>query len=139
MSIAVGLLGPVGIGPTLLCALLGITVCTCTVTVSTASGLGVERSEYAPVPFFFTDVPIYAERGANAFIRLGWILSLVILSSVPAFVGTAPAVYERFGAFGVPVGAVRVGSLLLAVGLTAIVTRTAFGTAVRRFRDYHIE
>ncbi|WP_436911222.1 hypothetical protein [Halosimplex marinum] len=136
--VPLGLVGSVGIGRTLAIALLGGAVCACTASVAAMVGLGAERVEYAPVPFFFTDVPIYAELGAGAFLRHGLVLAIAVLASAPAFVGTAPPVSERIAAVGVPTGAVHVGSLLLAVVLAAAVARTAFETAVQRFREYQL-
>jgi hypothetical protein len=136
LIIPLGVVGPVGLGRTFLIALLGSAVCTCTAAVATMIGLGVERFNYAPVPFFFTDVPIYAEVGAAAFLRHGLVLGIGVFASVPAFVGTAPPVYETIAAFGVPPIVVQLGSLLFTLLLVAAITRTAFRTAVQRFQDY---
>lgn len=115
-----------------------MTVCACTAAIATAVGLGVERYEYGPAPFFFTDVPIYAEQGLSAFLRHGLVLVLGTLTSIPAFVGNAPPVYERIAALGVPAIAVQIGSLLLTLLLVIAVTGTAFRIAVQRFRNYQI-
>lgn len=136
--VPLGVVGPVGSGQTFLIALLGSTVCTCTAAVATMVGLGVERFNYAPIPFFFTDVPIYAEVGAAAFLRHGLVLAIGVFASIPAFVGTAPPIYEAISAHGVPTVVVQFGALLLTLLLAAIITRTAFRAAVQRFRDYQL-
>ncbi|QLH84915.1 hypothetical protein HZS54_05755 [Halosimplex pelagicum] len=137
-TVPLGIVGSVGVARTVLIALLGSAVCTCTASVAAAVGLGVERVEYAPVPFFFTDVPIYGELGATAFLRHGLVLAVGALASAPAFAGTAPPVVERVAALGVPTGVVEIGSLLLAVVLAAAIARIAFERAVQRFREYQI-
>jgi ABC-2 type transport system permease protein len=133
-----GVVGPVGFGQTFLIVLLGSAVCTCTAAVATMVGLDVERFNYAPVPFFFTDVPIYAEVGAAAFLRHGLVLAIGVFASIPAFVGTAPPIYEAIAAHGVPTVVVQIGALLLTLLFAAIITRTAFRAAVQRFRDYQL-
>lgn len=138
LVLPLGVSGVVGTGQTILIALIGMVLCACTAAVALAVGLGVERYEYGPAPFFFIDVPIYAEHGMSAFLRLGLILAIGALPSVPAFVGNAPPVYEAITARGVPVVAVQIGSLFLTLLLIAVVTRTAFKIAVQRFRDYQI-
>lgn len=136
--VPLGVVGPVGFGQTLLIALLGSAICTCTAAVATMVGLDVERFNYAPVPFFFTDVPIYAEVGAAAFLRHGLILSIGVFASVPAFVGTAPPVYEAIAVLGAPTVGIQIGSLVLTLLLVAVITRTAFRTAVQRFQAYQL-
>lgn len=136
--VPLGIVGPVGFGQTFLIALLGSAVCTCTAAVATMVGLGVERFNYAPVPFFFTDVPIYAEVGAAAFLRHGLVLAIGVFASIPAFVGTAPPIYEAIAAHGVPTAVVQIGALLLTLLIAPIITRTAFRVAVQRFRDYQL-
>jgi len=136
--VPLGVVGPVGFGQTFLIALLGSTVCTCTAAVATMVGLGVERFNYAPIPFFFTDVPIYAEVGAAAFLRHGLVLAIGVFASIPAFVGTAPPIYEAIAALGVPPVVVQIGSLLFTLLLVAVITRTAFKTAVQRFQEYQL-
>jgi hypothetical protein len=136
--VPLGVVGPVGFGQTFLIALLGSTVCTCTAAVATMVGLGVERFNYAPIPFFFTDVPIYAEVGAAAFLRHGLVLAIGVFASIPAFVGTAPPMYEAISAHGVPTVVVQFGALLLTLLLAAIITRTALRAAVQRFQEYQL-
>jgi len=50
--VLLGVVGSIGIAQTVLIALLGGAICPCTASVATMVGLGVERVEYAPVPFF---------------------------------------------------------------------------------------
>jgi|GEM_PF-5125736 len=136
--VPLGIVGSVGVARTFLTVFLGSAICACTASVATMVGLGVERVEYAPVPFFFTDTPIYGELGATAFLRHGLVLALAALASVPAFVGTARPVSERIAALGVSTAGIQLGSLLLALVLTVATTRTAARIAVRRFRDYQL-
>lgn len=136
--VPIGAVGPVGFGQTILIALLGSALCACTAAVATMVGLGVKRFNYAPIPFFFTDVPIYAEVGAAAFLRHGLVLAIGVFASIPAFVGTAPPVYEAIAALGVPPVVVQIGSLLFTLLLVAVITRTAFKTAVQRFQEYQL-
>jgi nitrate reductase gamma subunit len=102
-------------------------------------GLGVERVEYAPVPFFFTDTPIYTQLGIVAFLRHGLVLTIGVLASLPAFVGTAPLLSERIAALGVPIAGIQIGSVLLALLLAVATTRAAVTVAVQRFREYQLE
>jgi hypothetical protein len=136
--VPLGVVGSVGVAQTAVIALLGTVICPCTASVATVVGLGVERIEYAPVPFFFTDTPVYGELGATAFLRQGLVLAIGVLASLPAFVGTAPSVSGRIAALGVPTGGIQVGSLLLALLLAVAITRTAARIAVQRFRDYQL-
>ena len=136
--VPLGIVAPVGFGQTVLIALLGIAVCTCTAAVTTMVGLGVERFNYAPVPFFFTDVPIYAEVGAAAFIRYGLVLAIGVFASIPAFVGTTPPVYEAITPHWVPTVVIQISALLLTLLLAAVITRAAFKASVQRFRDYQL-
>ena len=136
--VPLGVVGSVGVAQTALIALLGSVICPCTASVATMVGLGVERIEYAPVPFFFTEAPVYGELGATAFLRQGLVLAIGVLASLPAFVGTAPSVSERIAALGVPTASIQVGSLLLALLLAVAITRTAARIAVQRFRDYQL-
>ena len=136
--VPIGAVGPVGFGQMILIALLGSALCACTAAVATMVGLGVERFNYAPIPFFFTDVPIYAEVGAAAFLRHGLVLTIGVFASIPAFVGTSPPIYEAISAHGVPTVVVQFGALLLTLLLAAIITRTAFRAAVQRFQEYQL-
>jgi hypothetical protein len=136
--VPLGVVGPVGFGQTFLIALLGSAVCTCTAAVATMVGLGVKRIDYAPVPFFFTDVPIYAEVGAAGFVHYGVVLAIGVAASLPAFVGTSPTVYATIAALGVPAVVVQTGSLVLTLLLVVVITRTAFRTAVQRFQEYQL-
>lgn len=119
--------------------LFGIAVCGCTTLLAIAAGLDVDRSEFSPVPGFFTDVPWYAETGWRQFQRLGAILIGATLAAFPAFVGTHPAVYERLAAAGVPAAATRSGTLLLGALVAASATRIVFGIAIDRYERYSIE
>lgn len=138
VTVPVGVLSVVGPLQSVLIALVGVAVCACTASVALAVGLGVDRDELALRPFFFTDVPIYAEEGVGGFRRLGSIFAAVLLGTVPAFVGNAPVISTRVAALGVSPLAVQLGSLLLTILLVAALTRIAFRRAVRRFRDYQI-
>ena len=89
-------------------------------------------------PVFFTDAPVYGELGATAFLRHGLVLAIGVLTSLPAFVGTAPSVSERIAALGVPTAVIQAGSLFLALLLAVAITRTAARIAVQRFRDYQL-
>ncbi|WP_256390973.1 hypothetical protein [Natronoarchaeum rubrum] len=136
--VPLGLGSVVGAVQTIAITLVGVAVSTCTASVALAVGLGVDRHEFVPTPFFFTDVPVFAEHGLSPFLRLGSVFAIVVLASVPAFLGNAPSVYESVAARGVPALAVQIGSLFLTILLVGAVTRAAFRTAVRRFRDYQI-
>lgn len=138
VTVPIGLVSVVGPIHTVLITMVGVVSCLCAATVAPAVGLGVDRYELVPTPFFFTDVPIYAEQGLKAFLRLGLIFAIVVLGSVPAFVGNAPSVFEHIAVIGVPVIIVQIGSILLTVLLVAAITRTGFRIAVQRFQDYEI-
>jgi hypothetical protein len=131
--VPLGIVGSVGAARTVLIALLGSVICPCTASVATMVGLGVERVEYAPVPFFFTDT------GIVAFLRHGLVLTIGVLASLPAFVGTAPLLSERIAALGVPIAGIQIGSVLLALLLAVATTRAAVRVAVQRFREYQLE
>jgi hypothetical protein len=106
--------------------------------VSLASGCGVAYEDYGPIPFFFTDVPVYAEQGWSGFSRYGRMLGLVLLASTPAFAGTSPEVYTPLANRGIPAALVTTGSVLLTVVIVAAVARRATRTAIQRFRTYHL-
>ncbi len=134
----VGVVSVVGPVQTVVIALVGIASCACAAAVAIAVGLAVQRHDLAPTPFFFTEVPVYAEPGLSGFHRLGSIFAVVLLANAPAFLGNAPSVYSRLSARGVPAGIVQVGSLFLTLFVLAAVTWTAFRIAVERFRRYRL-
>jgi ABC-2 type transport system permease protein len=136
--VPLGLVGPVGPLQTVLTALLGWVVCVCTAAVALAVGFDVDRYEFAPLPFFFTDVPIYAEQGVNGFLRYGQILVLVLLACVPAFAGTSAYVSGQLSSVGIPRHLVRTGSLLLTLLTVTVLTRTAIRIAIQRYQTYQI-
>ncbi|WP_135534176.1 hypothetical protein [Halostella pelagica] len=133
-----GVVGPVGVVEAVLMVLVGVAVCACSAAVCVAVGMGVDRTEFVPIPFFFTDVPVYAEIGSAPFLRLGGIFVVVLIAALPGFLGNIPSVYGGASALGVPAVAVRTGSLcltvLVAVGLSVFARRIA----VRRYREYRI-
>lgn len=133
-----GLASSAGIAETVGVVLVGVAVCACTAAVCVATGMDADRDEFVPVPFFFTDVPVYAQTGSVSFVRLGAVFAIVSLVTLPAVLGNAPSVYEAAGATGLSMGAVRLGSLLLTVLVAAGVSRIAFRMAVRRFRTYRL-
>lgn len=137
--VPLGIVGSVGAARTVLIALLGSVIRPCTASVATMIGLGVERVEYAPVPFFFTDTPIYTQLGIVAFLRHGLVLTIGVLASLPAFIRTAPLLSERIAALGVPIAGIQIGSVLLALLLAVATTRAAVRVAVQRFREYQLE
>ena len=98
--VPLGIIGPIGLAQTVLTAFLGWAVCVCTAAVALAVGVDVEHEEFTPLPFFFTDVPIYAEQGVNAFLRYGQILGIVLLACLPAFVGTSSYISEPIATVG---------------------------------------
>ncbi|MFC7074363.1 hypothetical protein ACFQJ7_07035 [Halovenus rubra] len=136
--VPLGIIGPIGLAQTVLTAFLGWAVCVCTAAVALAVGLDVEHEEFTPLPFFFTDVPIYAEQGVNAFLRYGQILGIVLLACLPAFVGTSSYISEPIATVGIPGPLVQTGSLLLTILIVTAVTRIASRIAVQRFQTYPI-
>lgn len=138
VTIPVGIVSVVGVMQTVFIAMAGVAVCICSASVALAIGMGVKRYDYVPVSSFFADVPVFTEPGRKGFVRMGLILIISALTSMPAFVGNAPPVYERLATLGVPAIAVQIGSLLLTVLLAVAVTRIAISIAVQRFRDYQI-
>jgi len=91
-----------GLAQTILTTFIGWAVCLCTAAVALAVGLDVEHDEFVPLPFFFTDVPIYAEQGVNAFLRYGQILVIVVLACLPAFAGTSLVYFDPIATAGIP-------------------------------------
>lgn len=136
--VPLGIAGSIGVAQTVLIALLGSAIGVCTASVATMIGVGGKRGDYAPVPFFFTDAPVYAEPGMTAFLRHGLVLTIGVLAGLPALVGTAPPVAERIAALGVPVVGIHLGALLLALILAAAITRSATERAAQRIRAYHL-
>lgn len=136
--VPLGLVSPAGLVETATVALVGIAVSACTTVVCVAVGMGVDRDDLVPVPFFFTDVPVYAELGWLPLLRLGGIIVGVSLVGLPAYVGNAAPVYETMSAIGVPTTVVRAGSALLTVFVAVGVTRIAYRIAVRRYQSYQI-
>ncbi|QRV17738.1 hypothetical protein JMJ58_22420 (plasmid) [Haloterrigena salifodinae] len=126
------------VGMTML-VVVGVALCACTASINIAVGMGVKRREFGPVPALFTEVPAYAEMGWAQFIRLGATFVGVSLVGVPAYLGNLPSVYESAGVIGIPIIAVRLGSLLLTTLIAAVVTKTAYQIAVQRYQDYQME
>lgn len=139
MVLPVALLSPAGLGETIGVVLVGVVVCACTTTVGVAAGLGVEYDEFVPVPTFFTDAPGYGVIGWRPFLRLAALFGIVLLATLPAFLGNLPAVYGNASALGVPTDVVRLASLVLAALLATLVSAAAYRIAVRRYQAYQIE
>ncbi|WP_226043133.1 hypothetical protein [Natrinema sp. DC36] len=134
----IGLVSVVGTVQTILITVVGVVSCACTTSVALVIGLGVQRSDLVSTPFFFTDVPIYAEYGRNGFLRIGVIFLIVLLPITPAFLGNSPFVYEPIATLGVPPLIVQISSLLLTLLLAAAVTKVVFQIAVKRFDGYQL-
>ncbi|ELY39276.1 hypothetical protein C496_15502 [Natronorubrum tibetense GA33] len=134
-----GLVAPVGIAETILLVLVGIAICAATASVGVAIGTGVERNEFVPAPFFFTDVPVYTEMGLVPFLRLGGgVFAIVSIVGLPAFLGNSPPVYERLAVLGLSTGAVRLGALFATILVAAGVSKAASRIAIERYRRYRI-
>lgn len=136
VTVPVGIVSVVGGIQTVVIAMAGVASCLCAASVALAVGMGVERYNYVPVPFFFTDVPVFAELGRNGFLRLGVIFGIVLLANLPAYLGNAPLVYEGIAAVGLPALVVQVGSLLVTIVLATAVSNSARRIAVRRYQNY---
>jgi hypothetical protein len=139
VTVPVGLVSVVGTLQTLLVTLVGVGTCACTAAVGIAVGLDVRRSRLVLSPSFFTDVPVYAERGRDAFLRLGAIFAVVLLAVAPAYLGLSPLGATLRVTRGVPTVLIQVGAVLLTLGLLVVITSVAFQMAVRRYDDYKLE
>lgn len=133
-----GLLSPASHLETIALVCFGIAICACTASVAVAAGMDVERSRLVPVPFFFTDVPVYAEIGSAAFRRMGRTFGILSLVALPAVFGNTVVVYEGIATAGVPVLAVRLSALLVSILVAGWVSRAACRIAMRRFRTYRL-
>ncbi|MDJ1431906.1 hypothetical protein [Halostagnicola sp. A-GB9-2] len=134
----VGFASPVGVFETILIVIGTVAFSACTACVSLAVGMDVERYEYVTVPFFFTDVPIYAEMGSKGFRRLGKIFGVVSLAAIPALLGNIEPVYEWTATVGIPARFVQFISIPLTIGLTIWIAMSAYQTAIERYRAYQI-
>ncbi|WP_436343783.1 hypothetical protein [Natronorubrum sp. FCH18a] len=134
----IGVVSPAGVAETIGIVGFGIAVAACTATVALAIGMDVERSTLVPVPFFFTDVPVYGELGTAWIRRMGKTFGIVSLAGSPAYLGNVATVYEGIAAVGIPIAAVRVSALLVGTVVVVGVSRAAYGTALRRYRSYLI-
>ncbi|GAB7020397.1 ABC transporter permease family protein [Halostagnicola bangensis] len=134
----IGFASPVGVLETVVIVFGTIAISACAASVSLAVGMGVERYEFVPVPFFFTDAPIFAEMGSKGFRRIGRIFVVVSIAVMPALLGNLEPVYETAATFGVPPGWIQFGSLLLAICLAGVIARNAYQTAIERYQQYQI-
>lgn len=134
----VGFASPVGVLETTLIVIGTVAFSACTACVSLAVGMDVERYEFVPVSFFFTDVPIYAEMGSKGFRRLGRIFAVVSLAAMPALLGNIEPVYEWTATVGIPPGFVQFISIPLTIGLTIWIAMPAYQTAIERYRSYQV-
>ncbi len=134
----VGFASPVGVLETTVIVLGTVAFSACTACVSLAVGMDVERYEFVPVPFFFTDVPVYAEMGSNGFRRLGTIFGVVSLAAMPALLGNIEPVYEWTATVGIPPRFAQFISILLTICLTIWIATSAYQTAIERYRSYQI-
>lgn len=133
-----GLLSGASLVETVLLVLFGVSTGACTAAVSLVIGLAVDRDDLVRTPFFFTDVPVYAELGTTPFRRLGTVFAIVTIATLPAFFGNVPLVYETIAALGLPTSVVRSGALLAAILTVTIVSSVASRIAAQRFRDYRL-
>lgn len=136
--VPLGVIGPIGVPATLLVSLVGIAACASTAAVAAAVGMGIDRFEFGPIPFFFTDVPIYATVGLRGFLHLGLIFGVVGLACLPAVLGNAPPVYGAVADAGVPTVATQFASLVGTVVLLVAIAVYASRLAVGRYRRYRL-
>lgn len=133
-----GLMSPASGVETVVLVLVGVALCACTASVAAAVGMGVEYSVLVPVPFFFTDVPVYGEVGTGSFLRLAKLFAAGSLVTLPAFLGNVPSVYEAVAGLGIPAVAVRSGFLFLTILLATLVAKIAYRIAAQRYHDYQL-
>jgi len=113
-----------GLAQTILTTFIGWAVCVCTAAVALAVGLDVEHDEFVPLPFFFTDVPIYAEQGSE---RVPSVRSNPRdrTTGVPTGVCRNVLVYfDPIATAGIPRSFVQTGSLLLTILTVTAVTES---------------
>lgn len=131
-----GVGSPLGVLETMLIVVAGIGVCTCSVVLSAAVGMGVAYRDLAPAPLPFTSATIYAEIGWASFVRLSVVLVLLGVVCLPAVAGYSVAFFEPGTVLGIPIAIVRVGSLLLTAMLSVGVSIVAYRRAVRLYDQY---
>lgn len=135
VTLPLGLWSPATLPETLAVSFVGIVTAVCTAAVTLAVELGVDYDEFVPVTAFFTDTPTYSAVGTAPFLRLGAVLLTVTAVAVPAFVGNSARVHDSLG---VPISAVRMAGLLATIAVALLLTRVAYGIAIRRHRRYEI-
>jgi hypothetical protein len=128
---------PIGILETLLIAFMGIVLCICSVTLAATIGMSVSYRDLLPAPLPFTSATIYAEIGRAGFIKMGVMLGILVLVSLPMLGGYLFAFFAS-GTTGlaVPISVVRVGLLSLTIILASGVSIVTYQRAVRRFDRY---
>ncbi|AHF99661.1 hypothetical protein HALLA_13600 [Halostagnicola larsenii XH-48] len=135
-----GVLSSASLLETVALALIGVTLCACTATVSLAVEMGVDRDRFSPVSGFFTSAPVYTEPGVSAFVRMACVFGIVTVTAVPALLGYSSLGYEStiVRQIGMPTDVVRLGSLFLTILLAIVVSRIAFQIAVHRYQKYQL-
>ncbi|MFC3959023.1 hypothetical protein ACFOUR_11675 [Halovivax cerinus] len=136
--VPLGLLSAASVPETLLLAVVGVGFAATTTAVALAMGLDVSTDAVGRVPTYFSDVRTYGETGWGQFRRVGTGFLLTSAVGLPAFLGNAAWVYDPLAAVGVPIVAVRLGSLALTICVAAGVSWWSSRVAIERYRGYEL-
>lgn len=121
-------------------AVVTVALCACTATVATALGLSIPHRDIWPVPFFFTDAPVYAEAGRGSFLRIVPVLAVLGLVGLPAFSSYLSAFAPAAAAsLGTSVPILRIGLLCVSALVAIAVAVPAYRLAIQRFDGYTID
>jgi len=137
VTFGLGVLGPPGVVEAVLLGVAGAVLSVCALTVAAAVGMGVSSRDLVAAPVPLTSSTMYGEIGGAGFVRMGKLLGLVAVVCTPALVGYLSVVFDPVSTMlGVPTVAVRVGSLVVTIGLAVGVSTVAYRRAVWLYDDY---
>ncbi len=142
LTVAVGVVSPVGVLELLLVTIVGVLLCGCSVTVGTALGMRFAYTEFLllPIKFPLSSVRrVYGRMGRAPMLSAGAAVGVIGLVSLPAFMSYLPAVADPLATtLGMTPIIVRLGALVVTMVLSVSVSVLAYRRAVSRFNEYSL-
>lgn len=127
---------PIGSIETILVTIVSVVLCVCSVTLATAIGMSIPYREFWPTPIPFFGGTAYTGEGTG-FVKIGTLLALVGLASLPALIGYLPIFYGSIAMIlDTSTVVVRVGSLFVTTAIAVVTSVAAYRRAVTLFDQY---
>jgi ABC-2 type transport system permease protein len=142
LTVAAGVVSPVGALELVLVTIVGVLLCGCSVTVAMALGMQFTYTEFLllPITLPLSSVRrIYGRMGKAPLLSVGTAIGVIGLISLPAFVSYLSVVTEPLAmTLGITPATVRIGALVVTMSLAVVVSVLAYRRAVTRFNEYSL-